>query len=319
MNFHRRPVNLHRPAVKPHKTPVKLHQDAVNFQGWVVNFRGTAVNFRGAAVGGILGFFFTCGGVGLRGYRDGPMGVGRSGGGRDGGVVPRECMVMSDYLPHDDVGLRQWASCFASKTSQDPALYGLTAAQTDAYSVAAQAFVQALRVTNDPNARTPVAITLKNAARRELVAQSRRLAMAVQSYSGTTDMMRLELGLTIRKAKRARMAGVPIDGPAVRVVAVESVFGDQVKLRIGAADRGGRPATAKGYTLYSYIGSAAPNALSQWTFVCNGVEQRRTVKLPADVPAGATVHFVAHWLNNRMQPGPLGTAVQTRVAGRRAA
>lgn len=223
---------------------------------------------------------------------------------------------MKDYLPHQDQQLAQWTARFAKAVTLEPGSYGLTAAQAAEYDAAQRTFAQALVVATQPDTRTVLAVRAKDDAREVLIALSRRLAGIVQVYPGTTNVMRLSLGLTIRK-KRVRAVAVTTQRPSVRVV---STLGGRVKLHIGkrAGEAGGegraRPTGAKGYTWFYFVGDTHPTSLAGWSFGGNEIDPKIEFTLPGIEP-GAKVWFTANWFNNRMQPGPSSPPITTRVAG----
>ncbi|MEM9415150.1 MAG: hypothetical protein AAGA29_06665 [Planctomycetota bacterium] len=219
---------------------------------------------------------------------------------------------MQDYLPHGDQPLASWTRTMAKVVTASPASYGLTAAQATAYDAAQRAYAEALDIATRPDTRTRPAVAAKDSARKTLVALSRRLAGIIQVYPGTTDAMRQQLGLTVRKP-RARMAAVPIERPRVAVVAM---VGSRLTLRVGKREGVGRarPTGARGYTWFYFVGDKPPVELGGWSFGGNGIEPTAEVVLK-DVVPGAPVWFTANWFSSRMQPGPLSEPIMTRVAG----
>ncbi|XAM01410.1 hypothetical protein OT109_08445 [Phycisphaeraceae bacterium D3-23] len=219
---------------------------------------------------------------------------------------------MQDYLPHRDQELASWTRGMAKAVSASPESYGVTAAQAAAYDAAQRAYAEALTVATQPQTRTGPAVSRKNTARKTLIALSRRLEGIIQAYPGTTDAMRVDLGLTVRKP-RAKMAAVTIERPSVRVV---SAMGSRLTLRVGKHGGVGRarPDGARGYTWFYFLGERSPAALGGWSFGGNSIEPTVEVVLEG-AEFGAPVWFTANWFNSRMQPGPMSNPVMTRVAG----
>lgn len=218
---------------------------------------------------------------------------------------------MSDYVPHRDMELAGWATRLANATSAAPGDYGLSEAQAAEYAAAQAAYIQALTFAMQPDTRTKPAVQRKNTAKAELIALARKTVGTVQSYTGTTDAMRVELGINVRK-KRSRAAGDTPPSPRVRVV--ETVGGRiTFEVRSGEDDRRRRPAGARGYTWFYAVGETCPQTLAEWTFGGNALEARSQLSLPGDTPPGTWVWFVANWFNGRMKPGPVSKPVQTRV------
>lgn len=219
---------------------------------------------------------------------------------------------MKDFLPHGNQPLASWTRNMANTVSASPGAFGLSAAQAAEYVAVQQAYAEALRVTTDPETRTRPTIAAKDDARAALIALTRRLARIIQVYPGTTDAMRQQLGLTVRK-KRARMAAVTIERPTLRVV---WAMGSRLTLRVGKVEGLGRarPVGAKGYTWFYYVGEQPPSELGHWSFGGNVLEPTVEVAL-SGVEPGSPVWFAANWFNSRLQPGPMSTPIMTRVGG----
>lgn len=219
---------------------------------------------------------------------------------------------MNDYLPHRDSQLRQWTKGFARKVTADPERFGLTAAQAAEYDAAQRAFAAALTVATRPDTRTAPAVQAKNDARKVLIALSRQLAGLVQAYPGTTNPMRTQLGLTIRK-KRVHAVTTPAESPRLQIA---PTIEGRLRLHIGNRKGEGRarPTGVKGYTWFFWVGDTYPESLAGWRFGGNGIESNIDVVLPGVEP-GAKVWFTANWFNNRIQPGPASLPIMARVAG----
>ncbi len=97
---------------------------------------------------------------------------------------------------------------------------------------------------------------------------------------------------------------------------VMSAMGSRLTLRVGKVAGLGRarPAGAKGYTWFYYVGEQSPAELGHWSFGGNALEPTVEVAL-SGVEPGSPVWFAANWFNSRLQPGPMSTPVMTRVAG----
>lgn len=218
---------------------------------------------------------------------------------------------MGDQIPHGDMDLQGWSAHLVAAVSQEPSAWGQAAWQVAEYEAAQRAYAEALRVALHTATRTSSAIAAKDAARARLITLSRQTVARVQAHPGTTDEMRVRVRITVRK-RRVKAVAVTMQRPQVRV---ESVWGRRITLSIrpGEGNRGARPRGVKGYSLYWAVGATVPTDLKRWTFEGNGIDAEMTVVLPGDLEPRTRVWFAATWLNNRMQPGPVGEPAEARV------
>lgn len=222
---------------------------------------------------------------------------------------------MSDrFPPAREADLVTWAGVFGTKISSAPTTYGLTAAQATLYETTRSAFVASYTTANTPLTRSPANIALKDDAKAALIAQIRLLAGIVQSAPGTTNPMRIELGLPER-----HLEPTPVPPPAYSpLIEVKSVSGRTARIRLidtANPTRRGRPAGVDGAAVFSHVGAAPAADISGWKFEGNTGRTTVEVTFPSTVAAGATVWLTAFWFNRSKQSGPACDPVSANLPG----
>ncbi|HVT90406.1 MAG TPA: hypothetical protein VHD56_16250 [Tepidisphaeraceae bacterium] len=196
-----------------------------------------------------------------------------------------------------DATMVRGSAVFSSVISADPASFGLTSAQSDAFESINAALQDAYQIAITPATRTSVAVSKKNAAVKAMQRKAVMLAKLISSTPSVNDAQLISLGL-LPRAKRTRR-NVPTDPPLVQVL---SVVGRLVKFRVCDKDsQTGRskPFGACGAQIFSYVGEEPANDSRAFHFEC--FTSRTTVQLhfPNNVPSGATVWLSARWVNAR--------------------
>jgi hypothetical protein len=221
----------------------------------------------------------------------------------------------STYLPSREADLLSFSLNFGTKITATPTVYGLTAAQATTYMGLHDAFASAMTVLEDPMARSPGNVALKNAAKQSLVENLRLLAGIVQAAPGTTNPMRVELRLSER-----HLEPTPIPAPAMSpLLIIASVVGYTVKvlLRAEADDTShrGKPEGVDGATVLSYVGAQPPADVSAWKL--EGVTSRTSfdVSFPATLEPGTKVWLTAYWFSPSKHSGPACTPISTNLQG----
>jgi hypothetical protein len=219
-----------------------------------------------------------------------------------------------EFPPRREAELVTFSGNFKTKITAAPTTYGLTAAQATAYGTKHDAFVAAYTVAQDPETRSPVNVSAKNVAKVILIAELRLLAGVVQRFPGTTNPMRIELGLPPRDFEPT-----PVPPPsAAPLLEVKSVFGRTARIRlIDAANptRRGKPLGVIGASVFSHVGATPPAELSAWKFEGNTGRTTVDVVFPSSVASGATVWLTAFWFNPRKQSGPACDPVSANLPG----
>ena len=220
----------------------------------------------------------------------------------------------SNFPPRREANLVIWSGIFGSKITLSPGAVGLNAGQCTTYNGYQSAFVNAYTIAQADATRSPMNVSLKNQAKANLIRNIRLLAGIIQKFPGTTNPMRMDLGLPVRGT-----SPTPIPAPSgAPLVEVKSVSGRTARLRLidGAnPTRRGMPPGTAGASVYSFVGASAPSEVSAWKFEGNTGVTRLDVTFPSTVANGATVWFLACWFNPRKENGPLSDAVSANVPG----
>ncbi|MEM1445793.1 MAG: hypothetical protein AAGF84_07055 [Planctomycetota bacterium] len=213
------------------------------------------------------------------------------------------------YLPETLQGLREWALSFCNLVVDQPANYGVSPADATALGDKFDAYNNALNVSTTPATRTRPTIQTTQTCKAELIAAIRPIVNTIQSFPGTTNTMRRDLGITVRKSPAP--APIPATAP---VVTITGVTGNTIAVKLQDADdldRRAKPAGVKGANLFWYVGAVPPNEPAGWTFVGSTTRTTTTMTLPDSVPGAASVWVTAFWFNANTASGPAATPVQT--------
>jgi hypothetical protein len=222
--------------------------------------------------------------------------------------------MATDFLPSAASALIEWGGNFKTKIAISPVTYGLSAAQVTSYSAKYDALVLAHTVSTDPATRSPMNVELKNEAKRIFIAEARLLAGVVQRFPGTTNAMRIDLGLTPRDTQPTP---IPVPGISPTIL-VKKIVGRAVTFSVIDASqptRRGRPAGVDGVTILSHVGDAPPESLADWKL--EGSTSRMTpisVVFPVTVAPFAKVWLTAYYFNPRKESGIAATPVCTFLA-----
>jgi len=217
----------------------------------------------------------------------------------------------STYLPSRESELVTWSNNFSALVQADAAAYGLNEGQTDAYSDAQIAFVDAYQVANDPTTRSPKNIETKNLAKQALVALTRELVKVCQAWPAMTNDKRVALGITVPDVDPTPVP-VPEFAPQLDVVGVSGrTF--SLRLRDSVTGERKKPEGVQGATVVSYVGETIPADMRQWHF--EGITTRTNVDVEfgATVPMGAKVWLAAFWYNRRAESGPACAPLSAHV------
>jgi hypothetical protein len=223
-------------------------------------------------------------------------------------------IMSATFPPSREAELLTFSLNFKTKITATPTTFGLTAGQATAYGTLHTAFASAYAVAQDEATRSPMNVELKNVAKTNLVANLRLLAGIVQRAPGTTNAMRLDLGLPQRDSEPT-----PIPAPAnAPQVAVKSVSGLTAKIRlidIENPTRRGKPAGVIGASIFSFVGEESPAELSAWKFEGNTGHTSFDVVFPSTTAAGAKVWFTCFWFNPSKRSGPASAPISANMPG----
>jgi hypothetical protein len=222
----------------------------------------------------------------------------------------KEVGVPNGFLDVPDVKLLSWSEAFGGNIDADPAKYGLSPAQTGAYSDLHAAFAATLQA-NLPQFRSKATTLLKNDARAALVADARLLVNLINGQKTLTDADKIGIGLPVRS--KPTQNAPPDEAPFIEIV---SVRGHTVSIRLGRSGVvGTKPAGVQGATLFRCISEDVPTPMSDWRFIGNFGRNAIDIDFPGALPPGAKVWLSAQWINTRLEGGPLCQAVSTHLQG----
>lgn len=212
-----------------------------------------------------------------------------------------------DFFPRREADILGFTGNFKDKIVASASSFGLTPLQAAQYSATQAQFAAAYRAIIMPGTRTSPAVQAKNTALKALEAETRMLAKLIRAFPDVTGTMRSELGLSVKAARRKRVAP-PHTAP---YLIIDSVRGRSVRLHLidAVSNRTRRPRDVIGATLLCYVGTEPAANPLQWSLVRNTSRARLTVRLNADVPLGSGLWLAAYWFNTRKQPGPPSTPV----------
>jgi len=218
-----------------------------------------------------------------------------------------------NYLPSRDGQLVTWSTNFAQVVAADPTAVGLTLQQSDDYTAAQAAYAAGYQTANDPLTRSPSNIEAKNAAKETLVDMTRGLVRIIQAFPGTTDNMRVNLGITVPDDTRTPVPP-PSESPVIDIV---SVSGTRINIRLhnGESTSRAKPEGVIGANVFTYVGDAAPTDIDSWTFAGATSKVETAVDLPADTAPGSKVWITAFWFNGKAESGPATPPISTNIPG----
>jgi hypothetical protein len=222
-------------------------------------------------------------------------------------------MSQKDWMPRKDAELLAWSVDFSAGITAMGAAVGLLPAQCTAFAALQASFASSLATATNPATRTRGAISLKNDKRGEMKFMARELARIVNAFPGTTNQMRIDLGLNPRTGE-ASPINPPTEPPVMEVV---HAIGRTLKVKVHGTDttRRGKPEGVSGCTVFYFVGSTPPADITQWVFAGSSTRTVFDVEFPATVPAGAQVFLCSFWKNYRDQSGPACQPITAYLAG----
>ena len=222
--------------------------------------------------------------------------------------------MRKSYLPSTLGGFNDFCRDFATEISKAPTDYGLTATDAEDYTALQTAFETAYDSSLSPMTRTPYIVTTVAQLRAELTTLTRRLVDLCQASANMTDAKRRALGITIRKSPTPHP--VPTTYPLIEI---RSQRHNTIKFNLRDVDlRSGRarkPMGVTGAMVYTHLGDHPPTQLSDWKLWGNESKTICEISMPESTPFGTTLWVAAAWLNTRLESGPLGDPMSTRLGG----
>ena len=222
-------------------------------------------------------------------------------------------MSANDFPPRRESMFVSFSANFKAKIIAGPTAVGLTTLQATNYGTKHDDFVAKWNVCQDPATRTKMAVQSKNTSKSLLVAELRFLARIIQVFPGTTDAMRVDLGLRVRDVTPSPI-NRPTEKPVLEVVRVNGRT-VTVRLRSAASERRGRPPGVAGATICSFVGSAPPSDIAAWRTEGDSTRTDFDVEFGPGIPAGSQVWLTAYWKSPRLMSGPACDPVSIYIGG----
>jgi hypothetical protein len=224
-------------------------------------------------------------------------------------------MAIPVFPPAKENELQAWSLNWSTLITAQPTSVGLSAAQATAYAALHATWSAAYALVITPAGNSKANVAAKNLAKENLLngpGGAWELVDIVQAFPGTTDAMRVELGLRIPDVSPTAI-GVPQQPPLLSIL---STSGRTMTIRLrdkDNPDRRGKPKGVQGATVLYYVGENAPADPALWLFLLNDSRTKFPGDIPPVVPAGSKVWVTAFWFNNRKQSSPVASAESVRV------
>jgi hypothetical protein len=126
--------------------------------------------------------------------------------------------MANDYIPGNDAGALAWMLTFAGGLVADPARYMVSVAEAAAIQVAVNQFDAAKSDADDPAQRTPVVVSIKDAARNAAEQLCRQYAGLIKLNAGISDADKIAIGVRPVNPNREPI-NCPQSAPKLNVVA----------------------------------------------------------------------------------------------------
>ncbi len=222
--------------------------------------------------------------------------------------------MASTFPPRRENDLVIAVNRVVDKITPSPEDWGLNSSQVALLGSDVSEFVGFVDKCNDPVTRSPFNILSKSVSRKKMLKNLLALMKVVQAFPGTTDPMREELGLNIKK--QPTQHGVPTVAPFVTIgERAGNVITAHLRSEASQSARKTKPVGVKSAFAFAYIGQEQSSDPNDYKFM--GSSNRNTMKIgfPQDLPAGTTVWITIGWANERNQVGPLCQPVMTSIVG----
>jgi len=214
-------------------------------------------------------------------------------------------------IPTSDSALLAWSLNFLTVAEPTPEDFGMTKAQIGDYATTQSRYALALAKAQAPETRTRVSVNLKNQAKTSLVSSSRTLSSVCESWPQMTNDKRLQLGITVRKARASR---VPVPS-AVPMTEIDSVKANIVTVIVRNPLTGKRdkPKGVHGISIYSYVGDLAPIDPGVMKFEGSTTDTKGTVTFATALEPFTKIWLSSCYTNPRGQAGPGSVPIATNL------
>ncbi len=214
---------------------------------------------------------------------------------------------MPDFIPQPDQAFADWSANFETQIDTEFATYGLSNAQATAYTSLDSSYQSALLSATNPVTRTPVTVAAKDSAKAAVVENARALAAIANAFPGTTNAMRLTLGLT-PKGNGPTPIAAPNSKPVPIVVGyapLQHVL--QIRDENTPASRS-KPLGTIACQVWAKIGPVAPASLADCEMVGVYTKPFLTITYPPN-GAGQRIFYLTRWQTRRGLTGPLSDVI----------
>lgn len=217
-----------------------------------------------------------------------------------------------DYIPKGDSELLEFAGNFISKISGSEASFGLVAGDTAALT----AMRTTLQTDYDDNlskqieART--AREKKDNSRVSLEGKLRESAQRVQTYPGTTDMIRQELMLTVKDTTQSSI-GEPETRPVAEVDTSVPLRHSIMFYNEGGTAKG-KPDGVKGAEIWCKIDGEATMNEADYRYLGTDTASPYLAVHKAE-DAKKQAHYLLRWVNPKGEAGAWSNPVSATITG----
>lgn len=220
-----------------------------------------------------------------------------------------------NYIPRPDADFAAWAAHYGPAVRAWWEAHGLNTDDLKPLLEALDRWNEAFPAHVSAQQRAEAARQAKDAARAALERQIRPVTGFVQSFPGTTDAERAELGITLRPAK-----GSPAPRPATRPLAIVDVGGRLThRLRLVDESTPTRRARPRGvqraevFVAFTPPGEPAPANPGDYRYL-GSVTRGETTLTFEPHRGGMQAHYVSRWVSPSGASGPWSETASATVA-----
>lgn len=229
-------------------------------------------------------------------------------------------MSRSFFTWTNDAELSMGSKAFSEQISASPEAYGLTSEMAEAYAARHAVFAQAVLAIGNRGTKTSAMVAGKNDARRALVEMASKLGKIISGTPSVTDAQRVNLGLSVRKARS------PIGPPGVPFE-FKNTLGARGDVEISWKCDNPRGSTGTIYRIFRkddresgfvFIGTAGRRKFVDSTLMAGAKRVAYRIQAIRSTKTGDWAEFVVQFgrenptANTEMQCG--GTDAQARIA-----
>lgn len=220
-------------------------------------------------------------------------------------------------VPLKDTLLVPYVKNFSRLLTEAGETYHVTAEQAAAFSVLADAYLDAmgtLVAQRERGMRSAPQTSVKESTKADLLPVLRSYYALIQNSLDISNDSKLAIGVHVPKGHKTR-SHAPAERPGV---GIESVFARSIAISIyplAASNRRGKVANATHAYVWSFVGKDYPADRADWRFHGEARTNRFELTLPPAVPSGAQVWVSASWVSARGEVGPPSNPVMTNIQG----